>query len=151
MDREGAVEEEPSSSAPSSTHTAFDFDTTSNIINNLYIDQDDLLAFQAPTQTATSTSLHPFDLPQTQTPPDFAQSNCVTSWFYPPAAESTASTTMSRKPSSQGSKSSQQYQLMSSESPADQARSLSQVSPGFIFVIFLCPALLLLHSTPSFP
>ncbi|KAK5096668.1 hypothetical protein LTS08_007541 [Lithohypha guttulata] len=40
---------------------------------------------------------------------------------------------MSRHASSQQSKDSQQYQLVPSESPADQARSLTQVSPGFIF------------------
>ena len=43
---------------------------------------------------------------------------------------------MSRHSPPQSSKAAQQYQLMSSESPADQAKSMSQVSPGFIFVIF---------------
>jgi hypothetical protein len=54
--------------------------------------------------------------------------------------------TMSRHASSQGR--SQQYQLVSPGTPADP-RAMSQVSPGFIFVNFLCLCVWLL--TPSFP
>ena len=61
-----------------------------------------------------------------------------------PTRQSTSNrstTIMSRHSSSKNSKQSP-YQLMSSDSPADQAKAMSQVSPGFIFVIFLCPALI---------
>lgn len=76
------------------------------------------------------------------------------------AFEVVANEAMSRHTSQESKKvnkasgSTSQYQLMSSESPADQAKSLSQVSPGFIFVIFplSCDALLLAlpHSSPAY-
>lgn len=62
--------------------------------------------------------------------------------------ELAANEAMSRQQSYGGNQPPIQYQLLSSESPADQARSLSQVSPGFIFVMFPlscvlpCPSIL---------
>lgn len=65
-----------------------------------------------------------------------------------PAAEFDMAPTSSRR----DARSQQQYQLMSSGTPADQARAMSQVSPGFIFVIFpMSSRLLLLRPNPPFP
>lgn len=57
-------------------------------------------------------------------------------YFRPSEFEVAAIEAMSRHSQVQGGKESPQYQLMSSETPAEQARTMSQVSPGFIFVIF---------------
>lgn len=129
MDREkGATREDPSNRAQT-PYTASRTATTLDEVMYLYSDQTDsffsphLISHTSAEQHQSSHSLYrncsePTDLPYSSL--DFVNT-----------AE------MSRHSSAQSSsKGTQQYQLMSSESPADQAKSMSQVSPGFIFVIF---------------
>ena len=150
MEREDTAWEEPFTRDPDLSHTAQNSGTTSlRDSSSLYIEPDDLLAIK-PTKAQASSSTPGFESPkedQSEERPTKRRR------LAPPLVHHTsrplAPVTMSRHSSAVTSKGVQQYQLMSSETPADQARSLSQVSPGFIFVIspmskrcFLCPALL---------
>lgn len=140
MDRDGAAARaEPSEGTPSLSQIASTVGVTrQHEPDDLYISyHDQLNPHPHPnidyTPYSTSSSLSSPTIgtsivfPNEQQPPIPWRSN---------AFEIVANGAMSRQTAQGGSKQPAPYQLKSSDSPADQARSLSQVSPGFIFVIF---------------
>jgi len=139
--RKDSAREDPSNRAPT-PYTAYSAATSLEDVGYLYSDQSDSLLSPhliSNTSAEQHQSSHLQDQnrrKQTETP--------YSSLDFLITAE------MSRHSSAQSSsKGTQQYQLMSSESPADQAKSMSQVSPGFIFVIFPLSACASDHIPPS--
>lgn len=151
MDRDSAAaaRTEASDDAPSLSQTALHANaSTSYGSENIYRSHlGSSNAYQASNTNPASYSTPTSSSPQVlETPTAFHQTSTPAFWSSN-AFELAANEAMSRHRSQgggiadQANKPASQYQLMSSESPADQARSLSQVSPGFIFVIFplYCP------------
>lgn len=144
MDQDSAAARaEASDDAPSLSQTAsYANATTSHDSEHIYMNYlNRSNTYQASTIDPASYSTSTSSSPQvSETPTAFHQP--YTAFQASNAFDLAASEDMSRRTAQASKKTTQpdkppaQYQLMSSESPADQARSLSQVSPGFIFVIF---------------
>lgn len=153
MDWKEAIWEQPLVSLRTSTQTTSKTGIASSHTNNAYISEE--LRPRTPSSPLTNPQA---SLPQTfsgvvhyQIPKSTIPTNFEQPYLYPSSFELAALSAMSRHSSSQGNKTSAQYQLMSSESPADQARSMSQVSPGFIFVIFPLSSRVIFTPPSSFP
>lgn len=140
MDRDGAAARtEPSESTPSLSQTAANVGATArhepDDLYISYLDQSKRSSQPNNSYTPYSTSSS-VSSPTIGISPIFPNEQPSTTSWRPNAFEIVANEAMSRQTAQGGSRPPAQYQLKSSESPADQARSLSQVSPGFIFVIF---------------
>lgn len=140
MGRDGAAAwTDPSGNSPSLGQTASRVDDMAwPDSNDLYIVDPDSLDHPADSKIDRSLQ-NPTQLPS---PPPVEVPHWTVGTQNSPRAwgsnafELIANAAMSRQSSQGGNINPPQYQLTSSESPADQAKSMSQVSPGFIFVIF---------------
>lgn len=131
MERPGDGRQEPSDPLPLS-HTAFDLDATSDDLLSLYIRAGDSHRRSWQNQPLQATeqdlTLRLRDEVIRRLTTEQPESSSLQFDHY----DTSTPESMSAKNKSQQ----QQYQLKSTDAPADQAKSLSQVSPGFIFVIF---------------
>lgn len=136
MNWEGTIREDPFGWTPPD-HTAERTTTTSDNARHLYsshgnsLSSPRLISHRTTDSHLSSCIFQEHQSPYSLDQPYREQSNLPSF-----SLSLTATANMSRHAASQSNTGPQQYQLMSSESPADQAKSMSQVSPGFIFVIF---------------